>query len=118
MSGAVAQRPPAPAKTPGPPAVYRPPVGALAWPVIGEQMLQTLVGVVDIAMVGRLGPQAVAGVGTGNQLLQVAMSAMAAVSVGTTVLVARHTGARRPDEAAVATRQSLVAGLAIGVALA
>src|SRR5437867_5129175 len=91
MFGAIALRPRAPAEPP-PAAAYRPPVGALAWPVIGEQMLQTLVGVVDIAMVGRLGPAAVAGVGTGNQLLQVAMSAMAAVSVGTTVLVARSTG--------------------------
>jgi putative MATE family efflux protein len=86
--------------------------------VIGEQVLQTLVGVVDIAMVGRLGPAAVAGVGTGNQLLQVAISAMGAVSVGTTVLVARHTGARRPHEAAEATRQSLIAGLVMGIALA
>ena len=97
---------------------YRPPVGQLAWPVIGEQLLQTLVGVVDIAMVGRLGAAAVAGVGTGNQLVQVAISAMGAVSVGTTVLVARATGGRRPQEAAAVTRQSLIAGLGLGLALA
>lgn len=93
-------------------------VGKLAWPVIGEQLLQTLVGVVDMALVGRLGADAVAGVGTGTQLMQVAISAMGAVSVGTTVLVARMTGARQPKEASHATAQSLLAGLAMGVALA
>ena len=93
-------------------------VSSLAWPIIGEQLLQTLVGVVDIAMVGRLGAAAVAGVGTATQLLQVAISAMGAISVGTTVLVAHETGARRPGAAAHATKQSLVTGLALGAVLA
>jgi putative MATE family efflux protein len=93
-------------------------VARLAWPVIGEQLLLTLVGVVDIAMVGRLGAVAVAGVGSATQLIQLAVSSMGALSVGTTVLVARATGARRPDDAAHVTRQSLLAGLALGMALA
>jgi putative MATE family efflux protein len=92
-------------------------VGRLAWPVIGEQLLQTLVGVVDMALVGRLGPSAVAGVGTANQLLQVAISALGAVSVGTTVLVARATGAREPRHAGLVTAQSLLAGLVLGIVL-
>jgi MATE family, multidrug efflux pump len=95
----------------------RPMVGRLAWPVIAEQLLQTLVGVVDMALVGRLGAQAVAAVGTGTQILQVAIAAMGAVAVGTTVLVARATGARRDREAAHVTRQSLLAGVAVGLAL-
>lgn len=93
-------------------------VARLAWPVIGEQLLLTLVGVVDIAMVGRLGASAVAGVGSATQLIQLAVSSMGAFSVGTTVLVAQATGARRPDEAAHVARQSLLAGLVAGVALA
>jgi Na+-driven multidrug efflux pump len=28
----------------------------LAWPVIGENMLETLLGIVDVALVGVLGP--------------------------------------------------------------
>jgi len=95
-----------------------PVVARLAWPVIGEQLLQTLLGVVDMAMVGRLGPAAVAGVGTANQLMQVAISAMAAVSVGTTVLVARATGARDEAETQRIAKQSLLAGLVLGVVLA
>ena len=93
-------------------------VGRLAWPVIGEQLPQTLVGVVDTALVGRLGAQAVAGVGTGTQLMQVAISAMGAISVGTTVLVAHAIGARRHREAAHVTRQSLLAGTVLGLLLA
>ncbi|HEX2184723.1 MAG TPA: MATE family efflux transporter [Chloroflexota bacterium] len=92
-------------------------VGRLAWPVIAEQLLQTLVGVVDMAMVGRLGAAAVAGVGTSTQLLQLAISAMGAVSVGTTVLVARATGARQYRQAAHITRQSLLAGALMGIVL-
>lgn len=99
------------------PSDVRPLVGRLAWPVIGEQLLQTLVGVVDMALVGRLGPAAVAGVGTANQLLQVAISAMGAVSVGTTVLVARATGARTPQRAGHVTVQSLLSGVLISVLL-
>jgi putative MATE family efflux protein len=95
-----------------------PMVGRLAWPVVAEQMLQSLVGVVDVALVGRLSAAAVAGVGTGTQLLQVAISAMGAVAVGTTVLVALATGARREREAAHVTRQSLLAGVAMGLLLA
>jgi Na+-driven multidrug efflux pump len=93
-------------------------VARLAWPVIGEQLLLTLVGVVDVAMVGRLGPAAVAGVGAATQLTQVAIASMGAVGVGTTVLVARATGARRPAEAARVTQQSLLVGAALGAALA
>jgi putative MATE family efflux protein len=93
-------------------------VGRLAWPVIAEQMLQSLVGVVDVALVGRLSAASVAGVGTGTQLLQVAISAMGAVAVGTTVLVAVATGGRQEREAAHVTRQSLVVGVAMGLLLA
>ena len=45
-------------------------VPRLAWPVIGEQLLLTLVGVVDIAMVGRLGASAVAAVLDSDELVR------------------------------------------------
>lgn len=117
------------AAAPDPPAARRPPVaplsaekirpmvGRLAWPVIAEQMLQSLVGVVDVALVGRLSAASVAGVGTGTQLMQVAISAMGAVAVGTTVLVAVATGGSQEHEAAHVTRQSLAAGVAMGLLL-
>jgi multidrug resistance protein, MATE family len=92
-------------------------VRRLAWPVIGEQLLQTLVGVVDMAVVGRLGSTEVAGIGAATQLVAIVISSVAALSVGTTVLVARHTGASQPREAGHVTQQSLLAGAVLGVAL-
>lgn len=92
-------------------------VNRLAWPIILENLFQTLLGVVDMVMVARLGPVAVAGVGTSIQVVWVAISALAAVSVGTTVLVARATGAVHPDEANRVTKQSLVLATAIGLLL-
>ncbi len=92
-------------------------VNGLAWPIILENIFQSLLGLVDLAMVARLGSVAVAGVGTTVQIVWVAISALAAVSVGTTVLVARATGAREPDEANRVTKQSLVLAMAIGLVL-
>jgi Na+-driven multidrug efflux pump len=42
---------------------------SLATPIIGENLLQTLVGAVDTFMVARLGAAAVAGVGTGIEIV-------------------------------------------------
>jgi putative MATE family efflux protein len=90
----------------------------LAWPVIGEQLLHTLVGVVNMVIVGRLGAAQLAGVGAATQLVALVVSAVASVSVGTTVLVARHSGARDARAAGHVTQQSLLAGAAIGVLIA
>ena len=42
---------------------------SLATPIIGDNLLQTLVGAVDTFMVARLGAAAVAGVGTGFEIV-------------------------------------------------
>lgn len=90
----------------------------IAWPVIGEQLLQTLVGVVDMAVVGRLGAAEVAGIGTATQLVMIVISAIGAVSVGTTVVVARTTGAGDRAAAGKTTQQSLLVGAVLGFILA
>ncbi len=98
-------------------ADVRPMVARLAWPAIGEQVLQTLVGVVHVAIVGRLGAAPVAAVGSANQLMQVAIAAMGAFGIGTTVVVAREIGARRDRAAAHVVAQSLLAGGLVGLVL-
>ncbi len=87
----------------------------LAWPVIVENAFQTLLGLVDMLLVAQLGTAAIAGVGAALQILWVAFSLFGALSLGTTVLVAYWTGARRPDEANRVVKQSLV--MASGIAL-
>jgi len=87
----------------------------LAWPVIVENAFKTLLGLVDMLLVAKLGTAAIAGVGAALQILWVAFSLFGALSLGTTVLVAYWTGARRPDEANRVVKQSLV--MAGGIAL-
>lgn len=89
----------------------------LAWPVIVEMALQSSVGIADVAMVGRLGPAAIAAVGLSNQIYMLALTAFAAVRTGTTVLVARLVGAGDIDGANRAARQSLLVAIYISLVL-
>ncbi|HEX5992562.1 MAG TPA: MATE family efflux transporter, partial [Thermomicrobiales bacterium] len=61
----------------------------LAMPIIGENLLQTLVGAVDTFMVARLGAAAVAGVGIGFELVFFIISILSAIDIGATVLVSQ-----------------------------
>lgn len=89
----------------------------LALPVVARMFLQMLVGIVDLAMVGRISPAAISAVGMGNQVFILSTSILNAFTVGTTALVARMTGAGKPDQAKVYARQSLVVTFATGIIL-
>lgn len=89
----------------------------LAWPVVVEQLLATSVGLVDVAVIGRLGSASLAGSGLGLQIIMVAISALSAFGIGTTILVAQATGRRDPLGSATALRQGLTLGTALSVIL-
>lgn len=91
-------------------------VNALAWPVILENLFQSALSTADMLMVSTLGAAAIAGVGTAAQVLWVLQAALAAVTTGTTVLVARHIGAGERDRANHVVKQSLVLSLALSLA--
>ncbi|MCH2172079.1 MATE family efflux transporter [Myxococcota bacterium] len=74
-------------------------IWALAWPVTLAMLSESLVGLADMIMVGRLGSGAVAAVGVGGQILSASMVVMAAVSTGTMALVARRVGSGATREA-------------------
>jgi putative MATE family efflux protein len=77
-----------------------------------------MVGVVDTAMVGRLGAYALASVGLANQIFNISLTVFAALATGSTALVARYIGAESREEAAEVARQSLVVGVYVsGVVL-
>jgi len=82
-------------------------VWQLAWPSVLAMMLQTLNSFMDRGFVGRLGPDALAAVGVGSQLMFVVFSFGMSISVGATALVARFTGEGNRDEARVAGNQAL-----------
>lgn len=64
----------------------------LALPAVGEQMLNLMVGLVGTFLVGHLGKTPLAAVGLGDQWVMLVSTVLAAISVGSTVLVARAVG--------------------------
>jgi putative MATE family efflux protein len=89
----------------------------LAWPVISENFLQTMLGIVDTIMVARLGPGALAGVGGAIQIMFFIISALSATSVGSSVLVAQSVGAQDLTRASKFAKQSLVWSVIISIPL-
>ena len=90
----------------------------LAWPVIGENMLETMLDIVNTVLVASLGAVALAGVGSGLQIMFFVLAALAALSVGSSVLVAQAVGARDMARASRFARQSLIWSVVLSVPLA
>lgn len=90
----------------------------LAWPVIGESFLETMLMIVDTWMVAQLSIAAIAGVGASVQVLFFIIAALGALSVGSSVLVAQAFGAGKLGEAARLARQSIVWSIILSLPLA
>ena len=90
---------------------------ALSWPVIIENLLQSLIGFVDTALVGHLGTDALAGVGGAQQIVWLVTTVLSAVMMGATVLVAHAIGAQKPAEARRVFKQALVLSAGVAVVL-
>lgn len=86
----------------------------LALPSVMEQSLITLVGLVDIYIVGHLGASAIAGVGLGGQVMNLIAAVFAALGVGATAVVARTIGARDAESAQSVAAQGLLVSVVAG----
>ncbi|MEW6268741.1 MAG: MATE family efflux transporter [Thermodesulfobacteriota bacterium] len=104
-----------PATRGGPITRSRRVIWSLAWPVIVTMLSESLVGLVDMLFVSRLGASSVAAVGVGAQILGAVSVTMTAVGTGTLALVARSIGARRPAEAERVLGQSILVAAALAV---
>ena len=89
-------------------------IWGLSWPVMLSQVLLNVVGLIDIAMVGRLGAEKVAAVGYATQFSQLSQSVLYAVGFATVALMSHAIGARDPARA----RHSLAAALMVSVGTA
>ena len=105
---------PDPDTTPPEPMTERRVLG-LATPIIGENLLQTMVAAVDTFMVARLGAYAVAGVGIGFEVVFFIISILSAINVGATVLVAQAIGAGDRRRANHFARQAIGWGSMLSV---
>jgi multidrug resistance protein, MATE family len=88
---------------------------SLATPIIGENLLQTMVGAVDTFMVAHLGAAAVAGVGTAFEIVFFIISILSAIDVGATVLVSQAIGAIDQRRADLLARQAIIWGLLLAI---
>lgn len=86
----------------------------LATPIMMSQVLVSAIGLIDIAMVGRLGAMDVAAVGYATQLYFMSQSALFAIGFACVALMARSIGAGDPARA----RSALAASLAVALVTA
>lgn len=91
----------------------------LAVPMVLEMLMQSVLGVVDVFFVSRLGAEAVAGVGITESLLTLVFALAMGASMATTAIVARRIGEGHSTAASRSTAQAIWLGilLSIGVAL-
>ncbi|MDP7548795.1 MAG: MATE family efflux transporter, partial [Alphaproteobacteria bacterium] len=90
-------------------------IGQLVLPIVGGMMSQTVLNLVDTAMVGFLGKDALAGVGTASFAAFMATALVMGLSSGVQAMSARRIGEGRAGEAAVPLTGGLVLALLIGL---
>lgn len=88
---------------------------ALAVPAIIENIMYVLLGVVDTYFVGKIGSQAIAGVGITNLTMNVYIAFFMALGIGTSALIARYIGQDKAEDANAALHGALKIGLGIGL---
>lgn len=87
----------------------------LAWPILMEQLLMTMVSYADTAMVGVLGANATAAVAINSSSINMVNGLCMAIGVGFTALVARSIGAGNIERARALTGQALIVVVGLGV---
>ncbi len=91
-----------------------PVIFALAWPTMLEQLLSTAVQYIDTAMVGSLGTNATAAVGSTTTVNWLVGSTISAIGVGFLAFISQARGAGRDEEARKASGQAVLAVLVVG----
>ena len=81
---------------------------SLALPSIGEFMLWMAVGIVDLAFVGRMGPDATASAGMAWQIVWFVSMIFMGINRGTSAIVARYTGAKDRKSSELAAGQAML----------
>ena len=87
----------------------------LSIPMVLEMIMESVFALVDIFFVSRLGAEAVAIVGITESLMTIIYAIGIGLSVGTTALVSRRIGEKKPEEAAVSAVQAIFTGIVVSL---
>ena len=90
-------------------------IWTLAWPTMLEQLMQTAVQYIDTAMVGSLGTQATAAVGSTTTVSWLLISSISALSIGFLAFIAKACGAGDKEAASKAVGQAVLVTLIVGI---
>ena len=89
-----------------------------AVPVLGALMLQSAYGAVDLLVVGMFGDAAsISAVGTGSVFMQMVTFIITSLAMGSTVVIGRHIGEKKPAEAGDTVGTSILLFAGLGVVL-
>ena len=90
----------------------------LAVPMVLEMMMEALFAICDVFWVSRLGSEAVATVGLTESVMTLLMAVAIGLAMGTTAMVARRIGEKKPEAAAAVGVQSILLGIAVSALVA
>ena len=79
----------------------------LIWPLLAEQLLTVLVGMIDVLMVAQLGEAAVSGVSLADSVNHLVIMALSALTAGGTVVTAKAIGAGDRERSSACSAQLL-----------
>ena len=83
-------------------------VWTILWPLIITNILNVVVGIVDLKMVGALGVESIAAVGIARQVMMFLMVLMIAISGGASVVIANSFGAKNAEQVSSASAKAIV----------
>ncbi|WP_322906291.1 MATE family efflux transporter [Paenibacillus campi] len=89
----------------------------LTWPIFLEVFLFMLMGIVDTLMLSDVSDNAVAAVGTSNQVISIAILILEVIGNGAAIVVAQYIGSRKLLEASRITALAITLNLSVGVLL-
>lgn len=87
----------------------------LAVPMVLETVMESIFAVVDVFLVGRLGPDAVATVGLTEAIVTIIYAVAMGLSIGAAAMVARRIGEKEPTQAARTAVQAIGLGVLLGI---
>jgi putative MATE family efflux protein len=89
----------------------------ISLPIIAGNLLQSVLEVVDLYFVGRLGADAIAGVAMSSTIIFVLATFIVGLVTATTAFISRHYGAQEHDAVGMIVQHALYIGLAFSLAI-